>query len=245
MAELRGICTAVFLSGGSVVLSDAVRELEGERRGMLDAMLPVAQSEGSMIVHDLLSCRSDAPELLSRDMGSRRLVALCNWGERPAVKSIDIEAVCAEDGGVIGYHCYEWWSREYRFLAGGSLACDVEPHSAAMWAVRPARKGDRWCVVGSDLHMGILPEGGGSGQIVTLKFGGRECCGSVVVWLADADREILVVTEGWAVEGGPLEVVSRGVAAGDGRLGHLRVNVLAAGKGDVGFEICEDLRGIR
>lgn len=180
--EVRTLLTVAALSGGCWMLGDDLPSLEDERQRWAALGLPLHR--GRMRVPDLL--RQEVPEqvILERSgpWGQGWLVALFNWDERPAERTLEVARLGLPVD--LSCHGHEFWSGTYlRFQ--GILRLTLEPHGCAVLLLRPVGEGPQW--LGSTLHLLQGEEvrewtGDTSGVELTLDAG-RALSGSILLAL--------------------------------------------------------------
>jgi len=205
--EVRCLLTVAALSGGCWMLGDDLTSLEEERR--LWAALGLPPHRGQMYVPDLF--RQEVPEQVvlerSGPWGRGWLVALFNWGERPAERVLEADALGlpADFSG----HGHEFWSGAYRQIPGREPFV-LQPHDCAVFLLRPFEKRPQW--LGSTLHLLQGEEvrdwtEEAAGVTLTLDAG-RRLFGSILLGLPFSSFQVRCAPEGGMER---LEPVAEGV----------------------------------
>ncbi|MGB9722764.1 MAG: alpha-galactosidase [Chloroflexia bacterium] len=206
-AEVRSLLTVAALSGGLWMLGDDLPSLEEERR--VWAALGLPPHRGGMDIPDLL--RREVPEQVvlerSGPWGQGRLVALFNWGERPAEHVLEAPALGLPADR--SWHGHEFWSGSC-FRLPGHARLVLPPHGCAVFLWRPVEEGPQW--LGSTLHLlqGEEVQGWESdatGVELTLDAG-RALSGSIVLGLPNPSFRVRSMPEGGVER---LEPVAEGV----------------------------------
>ncbi|MBI5288920.1 MAG: alpha-galactosidase [Chloroflexi bacterium] len=144
--ETRTMATVIGLSGGMLLSSDDLDQLQPDRLDLISLTLPTLPK--SAIPMDLM--QRDMPERFEaaydRDFDPVRLVGLFNFDD--VTRDLTLEL---PDGD---WHVFELWDERYRGVCSGSLTFDlVAPHAARLVALRPADGRPR--LVGATAHVGL------------------------------------------------------------------------------------------
>ncbi len=207
-AEVRTLLTVAALSGGCWMLGDDLPSLERERQAW--AALGIPPHRGRMRVLDLL--RQEVPEqvVLARSgpWGEGRLVALFNWSERPAERSVEMASLGWPADRP--YHGHEFWSGAYFCFRGGDMRVLLEPHGCVVFLLRPVEEGPQW--LGSTLHLlqgeEVRDWASDVGGVELVLDAGRVLRGSIVLGLPSPSFRVQS-KPGEGVE--RLEIVAEGV----------------------------------
>jgi alpha-galactosidase len=124
--EARTLATVIAMSGGMVLNSDDLTQLSDKRREWLSMLVPPY----GKAARPLDVFESAMPRVLEVDIGSHRMVAMCNWHEELATLDVPLvgEAV----------RVFDAWSREDLGVHDGSISVEVAAHGCRLLAVRPA-----------------------------------------------------------------------------------------------------------
>jgi len=113
--EVLTLATAIAVTDGMVVLSDAMSTVTPERLALLQRTL--AATGGRAEVVDLM--QSDMPEIVVSRAPGRTLLAVFNFADEPVVKHIDLAATAADLVGAT--EATDWWTGERVAVHGGRL----------------------------------------------------------------------------------------------------------------------------
>jgi alpha-galactosidase len=181
-AEVQTWATLVGLSGGLVILGDALPELGPEQVRLIDQVLP---PYGQAAVPDgMLSDGLPTTLVLcvKRSFETWHIVGLFNWEAEERTAEFDLRTLPI-DGA---QHVYEFWTQEHLGLVADRATFTLPAHGCCLLSVRPAL--DRPQLAGSTFH---YTQGGvellgqkWDGTILSLRLGAsRNQQGRlVVVW---------------------------------------------------------------
>jgi alpha-galactosidase len=137
--EVRAFASAVGLTGGMVVLSDDLAELPPERLEIVAKLLPPLPARALPLDYFDAGIPERVAVRLSGATGEVTLVGLFNnaGGDREVALRWD------ELGLAPGaYHAAEFWSGAYLGASDSGVSLRLDPHGAAVLAIRPARAGE-------------------------------------------------------------------------------------------------------
>lgn len=141
-AEVQSWVTVVGLSGGLVVWSDALAEIEPGRAAMLQALLPPFGQAATP--SDFLA--AEKPQQLTqaivRPFERWELVALFNWTDEDQSRRYQPP---------VPSHAFEFWTRRYYPPQQEALSLGIPAHGCRLLAVRPVQAAPQ--LVGSTFHL--------------------------------------------------------------------------------------------
>ena len=145
-AEVQTWATLVGLSGGLIVLSDALPDLGEERLQLIDRVLP--QYGKSATPRDLFA--TELPCMLVLEVvqpyETWHVVGLFNWESVDAQTTFELTDLM--DPG--DWHVYDFWEQTYLGIVREKLTLELQPHGCRLLAVR--RLTDHPQLVGSTFH---------------------------------------------------------------------------------------------
>jgi alpha-galactosidase len=149
-AELQSWVTAVFLSGGSMILSDNLERLTPDRKRLVQSLLPPLGLTPQII--DLLD--SPLPRRVRLDLenqsGKWHLLAYFNWEDTDQDIQIHVEDYHLPE---IEYLARDYWRQHTSRISAGHLTLNAVPaHGVALLALRPFQP-DQPQYIGSNLHL--------------------------------------------------------------------------------------------
>ena len=113
--EIKSYISATAASGGILMFSDKLCLLSDEQKKMLSCLFP--QNKDAALPLDLFE--RPLPAILDCGVkGKIRTVIFINWYDEDLTLSVD--------GG--GCHVFEFWSKEYRGIAGSKYTATLKPH---------------------------------------------------------------------------------------------------------------------
>ncbi len=154
-AEVQTLVSVMAVTDSHLVLSDDLPRVPAERLRWAASLLPLLPGE----VETPCLFESREPGLLVKRYdgaaGPHRVVALFNWADEPASLRADrAELGLPGDGPLL---VFDFWRGTAAIHTGGVLqAGPVEPHGAALLAVRPLADGPQ--LAGTDLHASMGAE---------------------------------------------------------------------------------------
>lgn len=135
--EIRTYVTAMAASGGILMLSDKLPNLDDGQLRLISKLFPVNQSAARPL--DLAD--SYIPGVLDFGVrGNTRTVALINWGDAPRTMSVE------NDSALV----WEFWDEEFSVHDGGQFHITVEARSAKVLYFTPIPADGTAVIVGSD-----------------------------------------------------------------------------------------------
>jgi alpha-galactosidase len=180
--ERRTLAAAIALSGGMVLLSDDLSLLSPEAVRLAQCLFPPVYRAAQQVLWLSEAASSLAVLPMSGPQGVWRVVGIFNWNDRPADRSIDLNAVTGLRGAL---EVFSFWEERMLNPTAGRLELKRIPvHGSVLLAVRPKTKAAQY--VGSNLH---FSQGGEVAAWKPTRKGlrvsfnlGREAEGAV--WLA-------------------------------------------------------------
>lgn len=171
LAEVRSLATAIFFSGGSLILSDDLTGLPDDRLQIVNQLLPLVGEPPRVI--DWFD--SPRPHLLRLDLknttGVWHLLAVLNWSDNIQDFSFPLQVL---DIPAADYYMREFWDGKISQVFDGQITVDsVPPHGVQLISLRPCNW-DLPLYVGSSFHVSqglevsewaASPEGGVNFQI--------------------------------------------------------------------------------
>lgn len=153
--EVKTLCTAIGMTGGSMLLSDDLPKLSAQRMRLAEALLPVIGARAQVL--DWFD--AEMPAKLRLDLanqtGEWHLLARFNWQESPA----DLTISPAEFGLPAGeYWVHDFWQESTTRLPAGQsyIAKAIPAHGCVLCAFRPVRSGPQY--LGGTLHYSLGKE---------------------------------------------------------------------------------------
>ena len=151
IAEVQSLATAITLSGGSLLLSDELASLPGERLDIARAMLPLIGLRPRVLdwFDSQAPCRVRLD--LENDSGNWHLLGFFNW--RDASVRLDLRLADYQLDPHRVYLAREFWTSAVDRIEQGCLKGElIPPHGAALIAVREQVPGAAQ-YIGSGLHV--------------------------------------------------------------------------------------------
>jgi alpha-galactosidase len=147
--EIQTLVTIDFLTGGSVVDSDHLPELETADEARLARLLPPLDTRARVVDWFDTSYPSTLVVQLDDAAGKSWLLALVNWGDRPARLAADLDSVGLEAGK---YHALDLWRERYLPVEGANVISPVLPaHGVFLVSLRAGGTSPSW--VGDTFHL--------------------------------------------------------------------------------------------
>jgi len=143
--EMRTFVTVLAMTGGIVLISDDLREVNPEHLQDFRRMMP--PSNIAAVPVDLFEC--DYPSLFLQSFPrSRYVAAMINWDSHPCVHSVTFDTL--DISGPL--HVFDFWHRRYLGLLDDGLpATSIPPHGCALFSLVPDADGPM--LLSSTLHM--------------------------------------------------------------------------------------------
>ena len=149
-AEVQSLATVISLSGGSLLVSDHLPDLNKERVAWLSRLLPPLSSAARIVDWFDATYPTRLVLPLAGGAGSWYLIALLNWNDLPADVNLDLEDMGVQYAGE--FHTVDFWRASYDRIVGSLLRLSVIPaHGIRLLAVRPVLKPPQW--LGDTLHV--------------------------------------------------------------------------------------------
>jgi len=149
-SQVQFLATVIAFSAGSLVDSDDLPRLSDERVAWLARLIPPLPAAARVV--DLLDAAYPSTMVLPLQgaAGAWVLIALLNWGDRPARLQADLRLLGLPQAAA--YHAVDYWGERYQRIDGTSLSLDAVPaHTAVVMSIRPEASGPCW--VGDTLHI--------------------------------------------------------------------------------------------
>ncbi len=144
--EIRTLATAMFLSGGMVLVSDDLTGVDEERFQIIRAALPGLETEARPV--DLFGNHDPMVYHLQVPGSDRHLVALINWKDKRADVEAPIEKIDAHGD----HHAFEFWRGAYLGISDRKLGpFHLPPHSCYFITMIP--RSDKPRVLSTSFHM--------------------------------------------------------------------------------------------
>lgn len=150
LPEIQTLATAIFLSGGMLLMSDDMTALDPDRWEIIRACLPPLGRPARAI--DLFD--ENDPQIYHLPLAdkNRHLLALINWRGSSHTPSIDPRKL-----RITGpYHAFEYWNERYLGVVENhpkELPFSIKPHGCALINLVPVS--DRPQVIATSLHLGM------------------------------------------------------------------------------------------
>lgn len=145
--EYRTFSTIVGLTGGMLLISDDMNELDGEGRRVFSQLVPPTGVPA--VPADLFESPHPSVYHLKMDGGRFNLVALINWKSQAGKLGVEFSALGLSGGD---YLAFDFWEEKLLGAMGGGIEFrNVAPHGCRL--VRLAEPGDAPFVIGSNLHI--------------------------------------------------------------------------------------------
>lgn len=150
--EIQTLLTLDFLTGGSVIDSDHLPELESGQEAQLARLLPPLDARARVVDWFDNPYPSTVVVQLDGAVGRSWLLALVNWGERPARQAAELHKMGLD---VVPYHGLDLWREEYFLVQGESVASPVlPPHGVFFMSLRAVGINPSWVGDTFDLASG-------------------------------------------------------------------------------------------
>ncbi len=133
--EIRSFATAVGLTGGMVVVSDRLRELPQERLDIVAKLLPVLPTSALPIDYFGAGIPDRVAVSLQGAYGEVQLVGFFNSEGRDRELTVQWDELGLPPGP---YHASEFWSTSYLGSSARGVSLRLNPHGAAVLALRRA-----------------------------------------------------------------------------------------------------------
>lgn len=149
-SEVQSAVSLVGLSGGMLVSSDDLRNLNPDRLKWVSLLVPNLGLRGMPL--DLLE--KGMPELYQVRLQSAgqswQEVALFNWSDRPANCRVQFDQLGFESGAIL--HVFDFWHKRYQWVTEPEMVFDgVPPHGCKLLRVCTAGMSPQ--VVGDTMHI--------------------------------------------------------------------------------------------
>jgi alpha-galactosidase len=196
--EIQSLVTIDFLTGGSVVDSDHLPELETADEARLARLLPPLDARPRVVDWFDTPYPSTIVVPLDDAAGKSWLLALVNWGDRPACLTANFESVGMEAGK---YHALDLWRERYLPVEGANVTSPVlPPHSVFFVSLRAVGIGPIW--VGDTFHLAsgrsLVRQDGAEGRLRAVLALPRSASGRA--WVAVPRRPTSIRADGQTLE---------------------------------------------
>jgi len=150
LAEVRSLAAAIALTGGSLLLSDDLSNLPGERLRMVEQLIPLIGKPPRVL--DWFD--NPTPGLLRLDLGNQtglwHLLGVFNWSDQPVDMRFPLSSF---DLPVGEYYLRDFWEGSVQKISDGELVADAIPaHGVKLVSLRPNLP-DLPIYLGSSLHI--------------------------------------------------------------------------------------------
>jgi alpha-galactosidase len=150
LAEVRTLATAIVFSGGSLLLSDDLTRLPGDRLKIVEQLLPLIGKRPRVL--DWFD--SPTPSLLRLDLnnstGNWHLLAVFNWSRDERDFDLPFEKL---DLPPRDFFLREFWAGKTGRVSGGRLVVKgIPPHGVSLLALRPVER-EKPVYLGSSFHI--------------------------------------------------------------------------------------------
>lgn len=168
LAEVQTLASLISMSGGLVLLSDAMDEVTHYRMKIAQAMLPVIGQRPQVLDWcDQLHPRKQRLDLKGV-LGDWHLLSYTNWGEKPELVTMNLASYGLNTGQA--WSVRQYWEEKTNLVTDGKLTLTVPPHGTALLSVRPFDPA-RAQYLGSGVHISQGMElAGWEDQADGLKF---------------------------------------------------------------------------
>jgi alpha-galactosidase len=143
--EMQTFVTVLAMTGGIVLISDDLREVDPEQLENFQRMMPpsnIAAMPIDLFEHELPSL------FVQRFPGLRYVVAVINWDSHPRLRRVSFDSL-----GISGpFHVFDFWHQQYLGLLDTELpATPIPKHGCALFSLVPNAEAP--VLVSSTLHM--------------------------------------------------------------------------------------------
>lgn len=197
LPEVQSLASAISLTGGAILISDDMSQLNPDRLKLAASLLPPLPP--NPVVVDLFEREMPGKlhQVLTGPNGTWHLIALFNWEDQPSRLELDLAELGLDQGSFL---LSEFWTGEVANVEKTHSFEAVPAHGVCLLALRPYVP----CLyLGSDLHLsqGVELKTWQQTQnrlSLTLDLQNRRAEGSIRLW---CERKAVQVT----VEGKPVE----------------------------------------
>jgi alpha-galactosidase len=149
-AEVQTLASVIALSGGTMMVSDHLPELEEERVGWLSKLLPLLPNAARAIDWFDTSHPSKLIMVLNGALEPWYIICLLNWSDYPQDLLLDLNEFGLQEAS--DYHVIDFWNERY-FRMNSSTLCfpDVPAHGSRLLSLRQATSNPQW--LGDTLHI--------------------------------------------------------------------------------------------
>lgn len=183
--EIRALATAIGLTGGMVVISDAMAHLTLERIQLAATLLPPLRERARPLSYFAAGVPERVLTHVVRPWGSWWLVGVFNGDGLPREMRVTWRELGLEPGP---YHAAEFWSGSYLGISDDGAAVSLGAHGAAVLAVRTVASNP--LLLSTSFH---LSQGGveiaswdyehDSGRLRWVAALGRHAYGTFTLWM--------------------------------------------------------------
>lgn len=150
LAEVQSLATAIFMSGGLLLISDDMHEVSSYRLKIAQAMLPlIGRAPRVLDWADRLN-----PHLTRHDLsgaaGDWHLLAYLNWENKPV--RVELTPEHFKLPGRKKFVIREYWSGETTLVDDGCMSAVLPMHASALFALRELDE-TQPAYLGGDIHL--------------------------------------------------------------------------------------------
>lgn len=147
LAEVQSLASAISLSGGAILLSDDMSKLDEDRLRLAQSLMPVLPPAPQ--VPDLFQKTMPAKlrQTLQTPAGTRHILALFNWADKPRDLTLEPRAFGLEAGPWL---MREFWTGEWSEIDSDYAIKSVPAHGVRLVALCPRQDVS---YLGSALHL--------------------------------------------------------------------------------------------
>jgi hypothetical protein len=143
--EMQTFITVLAMTGGIVLISDDLREVDPKQLENFRRMMP--PSNIAALPVDIFE--NELPSLFVQKFhGSRYVLAVINWDSHPSERRVSFDSL-----GISGpFHVFDFWHQQYLGVQKDELpASSIPKHGCALFSLVPDAEGP--VLVSSTLHM--------------------------------------------------------------------------------------------
>ena len=152
LPEVQSLASAISLSGGAVLLSDDMSQLDEDRLKLAQSLLPVMPPNPQVLDLFESSMPSKLRQVLQTPAGKRQVVALFNWSDKPQDLALEMNAFGL---GGQSWLMREFWTGEWANVDSDYVFRAVPAHGVRLVTFSPLQK---IAYLGSDLHISQMIE---------------------------------------------------------------------------------------
>jgi alpha-galactosidase len=190
--EVRSNVSLIGTNGNLIIHSDNLNKLTSEQLNLVAKTTPLLEQE--VFVPDLLEREMAETVAARQDRAAGRWinVALFNWSDRPAAKTLDLTGLGFDPGTRL--HAFDFWEESVFAVEAATLEfTQIPTHGCKLLRFCPAD--DAPCLVGDTLHTGQGAEiaewqDTGEGFSLTTMEMKRHVSGRLFFWLPRPAKEV-------------------------------------------------------